>query len=253
MLDEKKQQIAQFYAEAFRYFDKIRPLPKIEVSFYNYVGINHTIRIRNGKIFVRICELCQDMPMNEQRGLAYILVSKLLRKKVPIQLAKIYQSYIKSPEMRQKNTESRREKGYKIISTAKGKYFDLELMFAELNEFYFENEIPQQTLTWSVKKTYRILGHHDPTHNTIVISQSLDEKNVPNFVVQYVLFHEMLHVKHPTKIINGRRYMHTPIFRQEEREFDFFTEAEKWIEQNLGNLKKSVKGKQSFLRRLLDF
>nr|MCU0237896.1 hypothetical protein [Pyrinomonadaceae bacterium] len=65
--------------------------------------------------------------------------------------------------------------------------------------------------------------------------------------------HEMLHVKHPTKIINGRRAMHTPEFRRDEKEFDFYEQADKWIEENIVKIKRDVKGKKSFLRRILDF
>lgn len=252
-MEEKLQQITEFYAEAFQHFGKPRTLTSIKVEFYAYVGINHTIKLRNEIIFVRIAEICQDMPLEIQRDLAFILVAKLLKKRIPKEATENYRSFIKTNEMREKNSNSRKEKGRKIISTAKGKFFDLELMFDELNEVYFENSIPKQTLTWSARKTYRILGHHDSNHQTIVISKSLDEKTVPNYVVQYVLFHEMLHVKHPTKIVNGRRAIHTPEFRREEKEFDFYTQAEKWIEDNIVQIKRNVKGKKSFLRRLLDF
>jgi hypothetical protein len=85
-------------------------------------------------------------------------------------------------------------------------------------------------LSWSTRRTKRILGHYDASHDCIVISRSLDSINVPAHVVEFVLYHEMLHIKHPTKISNGRRRMHTPDFRADEQEFAFYKEAEKWIE-----------------------
>jgi hypothetical protein len=244
-------QIKTYYEAAFQHFDASRKMPEIAVSFYPYVGINHTIRIRNGKIFVRIGELCAEMPEISHKALAYILIAKLLKKRVPKNARLVYGDYIKSTEVREKATENRRTNGRKNITSAQGKVYDLDLMFGELNEIYFENQIAKPTLTWSGTKTYRILGHYDATHQTIVISKSLDEPNVPNFVVQAVLHHEMLHIKHPTKIIDGRRYSHTKAFRLDEKDFEFYEESETWINRNVVNLKKA-KNKKGFLRTLFD-
>src|SRR5947209_11478421 len=82
--------------EAFRQFESKRSLPPIHVSFYPYVGINHTIRIRDGEIYVRIGEICRDMPLACHRGLAYILVGKLRGKKIPEGARDVYSAWIKS-------------------------------------------------------------------------------------------------------------------------------------------------------------
>jgi hypothetical protein len=243
-------QIQTFYREAFQRFQSASQYPTVHVEFYNYVGINHTIRVRNGEVFVRIGEICRNSPLEVQKSLAFILVAKLLRKRVPVNAREIYENYVKSPEIQQIARTNRKANGRKIISTAIGKVYNLDLMFDELNEIYFENLIQKPTLTWSNTKTFRILGHHDATHNTIVISQTLDNERVPNFVVQAVMHHEMLHIKHPAKIINGRRYSHTAIFRRDEKEFDFYEQSERWIRENFGQVTK--KQGKNFFRRLFD-
>ncbi|MEJ7848940.1 MAG: SprT-like domain-containing protein [Pyrinomonadaceae bacterium] len=233
----------EFYAEAFRTFERKRDVPEIDVRFYPYIGINHTIRVRDGKVFVRIAELCRDMPPVGQQALAFILVAKLLRKKVPMNAREIYSNLIKTVEMREKATENKRSRGRKVISTDKGAVYDLGEIFDLLNRDYFRGRVPKPVLTWSARKTYRILGHHDATHKTIVISKSLDSANVPKYVVESVVFHEMLHIHHPTVHHNGRRYNHTAAFRRDEEKFAYFQEAERWIEQNVRKLKKEAKRK----------
>ena len=234
-------QIKNFYEEAFQIFDKKLQLPEIEVRFYPYIGINHTIRVRDGKIFVRIAEICREMPLNEQKALAFILIAKLLRKKIPPQAREIYSNFIKRQEIREQATENKKTRGRKVIGSAQGKFYDLDAIFDNLNQTYFKNNLPKPVLTWSARKTFRILGHHDSAHETIVISQSLDEQNVPRYVVEFFVFHEMLHIFHPTIHQNGRRYNHTPQFRRNEKKFTHFTEAENWITQNAGKLRKQVK------------
>ena len=231
------------YEEAFAIFDAKRKTPEIVVSFYPYIGINHTIRVRSGKIFVRIAEICREMPMNAQKALAFILVAKLLRKRVPPEARKIYSNFIKTQEIQEQAKENKRTRGRKIITSAKGEIYDLTRIFEFLNLMYFQNSIPKPILSWSSGKTYRILGHHDSTHETIIISKSLDDRKVPQFVVEFVVFHEMLHIFHPTQNRNGRHYNHTPEFRRDEKKFAFFVEAENWIERNVKNLKRNAKKK----------
>ena len=246
-MEEHLQQIKTFYQEAFQTLDTERKLPEIVVEFYPYLGINHTIRVRNGKVFVRLAEVCRDMPLNPHKALAYILVSKLLRKKIASKTLEAYRGFIKNQELREKVIENKRTKGRKIITTAKGEVYDLDEIFDDLNEYYFDSKIAKPTLTWSVRKTYRILGHHDSTHETIAVSRSLDDKKTPKYVVEFVVFHEMLHIFHPTQHRNGRRYNHTPQFRRDEKTFAHFDEAESWIGRNVKILKaksKKAKGKR---------
>jgi predicted metal-dependent hydrolase len=240
-MNENLEQIKTFYKEAFQTYNRTRPIPDIEVRFYPYIGINHTIRVRDGVVFVRIAEICRAMPLTAQKALAFILVAKLLRKKVPLEAREIYSNFIKRQEIRALATENKRARGRKILSSANGDFYNLDEIFARLNRDYFQNKLPKPVLSWSARKTYRILGHHDSTHETVIISKSLDDKKVPPFVVEFVVFHEMLHIFHPTEHRNGRRFNHTPQFRRNERKYIYFEEAESWIERNVKNLKRNAK------------
>ena len=235
--------IREFYEEAFRRLDTTNDTPIVEVRYYPYVGLNQTIRVRDGRVFVRIADMCRDMPPAVQRALAYILVAKLLRRRVPARSDEIYDDYIKTAEMRQRSNDRKRSHGRKVVTTAKGDIYDLDEIFDSLNFWFFSGQLPRPVLTWSVKKTYRILAHHDATHETIVVSKSLDSRAVPRFIVEYIVYHEMLHIHHPTVHHNGRRYNHTAAFRNDERKFPRYEEAEAWIEQSVGKLKRRAKQK----------
>lgn len=237
------EKLAGFYREAFQTYDRERKPPEVDVRFYPYIGINHTIRIRNGQVFVRIAEVCRQMPDDGQRALAYILVAKLYRRRVPKRARDVYSSYATDADIREQAAENKRVRGRKVVTTDKGEFFDLSAIFDHLNAQYFNRSLPKPVLTWSARKTYRILGHHDATHETIVVSRSLDSKDTPKFVVEYIVFHEMLHIHHPTVHHNGRRYNHTAAFRADEEKFEHFDAAERWIEQNVRRLKRNAKKK----------
>jgi len=233
--------IKTVYEEAFRWYDPKRSVPPIHVSFYPYIGINHTIRIRAGEVYVRIGEICRDMPLQCHRGLAYILVGKLRGRKIPGGAREAYNAYIKSDLMRERAAEQKRERGRKVVTSSKGEVYDLDAIFDRVNEQYFRGRIRKPQLTWSARKTYRILGHHDAQMDHIAISRSLDSRDVPRFVVEYVVFHEMLHIAHPRQHVNGRRYNHTPAFKADEQKFVHYEAAETWIENNVRRLKKAAK------------
>lgn len=238
---EEIQQIKKFYEAAFQSLNGKTNFSGIEIAFYPYIGINHTIRVRDGRIFVRIAEIFRAAPLDVQDALAWILVAKLLRKKVSPAALETYNQYLQTDEIQRKTLESRKLRGRKIVTTAKGEFYDLDEIFERMNRIYFQNSLPKPTLTWSAQKTFQRLGHHDSTHETLVISKSLDDKKVPKFVVDFVVYHEMLHIKHPTVYRNGRRYNHTPAFRLDEEKFAFYDEAEGWIERNAYALKRKVK------------
>ena len=86
-------------------------------------------------------------------------------------------------------------------------------------------------LSWSQQKTQRVLGHHDHLHGTIIISRTLDAARIPRFVVEYVLYHEMLHAKHPPRRVAERTVYHSRQFRADERQFERYHEAVKWLDK----------------------
>jgi predicted metal-dependent hydrolase len=58
----------------------------------------------------------------------------------------------------------------------------------------------------------------------------MDRPNIPQFVVEYVLYHEMLHVKHPTRRSGCSLISHSPEFRAEEKLFAEFHPARKFLD-----------------------
>ena len=205
-------------------------IPQVDVRFYPYVGVANRMRIRSGRAYVRLSDILIDAPDEVLRALAFILVSKILSKKPHKTWEKLYQDYICSPELLRKAEIARRDRGHKKLSSARGYCFDLDRTFRRLNRQYFDNMLEKPVLSWSQRRTRKILGHHDPIHDTIIISKSLDAPDVPEWLVEFVLYHEMLHIKHTARVIDGRRYHHTRAFRQDERRFPLYDEAQTWLE-----------------------
>jgi len=115
-----------------------------------------------------------------------------------------------------------------IFST--GLYKDFEAIPAS------EKVLELPKVFWSREKSRRRLAFYDSAANQIVVSRLFDSPKVPEFVIQYLLFHELLHAKHDAHYERGeskRRIVHHGDFKKEERSFAQYGEAEEWLKKNL--------------------
>jgi len=116
---------------------------------------------------------------------------------------------------------------------AQGKFFDLQQLYQEINTEYFASKL-NLWITWFKKPKYRnyrciTYGTYDRTAKLIRINQILDRESVPRYYVRFVIYHEMLHEVCPAYIDKkGRRMIHTPLFRQKEKEFLDYQKARIW-------------------------
>jgi hypothetical protein len=108
---------------------------------------------------------------------------------------------------------------------AKGRAHDLDESFERVNKKYFDGRLAKPNLVWNRTLTMRKFGHYQPSRDTLMLSISLDDSRVPAFVIDFVMYHELLHKKHGAASVNGRRQAHSPIFRADERLFTQFDEA----------------------------
>jgi len=219
------------FDEALRSLVKKEPRPEIAARFYPYAGLSSTIRLRNGRVHARVSDILMGSPREVLFALACILVAKLYRLKTPKVHEQVYRRHTLDPSVLDASHDTRRKRGYKLTTSARGKVYDLAELFKELNAGYFAGKLEQPLLSWSQRRTRRVLGHHDQVHRAIIISSTLDNPRIPRFVVAYVLYHEMLHVKHPVRVVSGRSIYHGREFREEERRFERFDEALKWLEK----------------------
>jgi hypothetical protein len=121
-----------------------------------------------------------------------------------------------------------------------GRYFDLRANFDRLDERYFGGKLRGYKVVWGRKrkrrpKEYFIFGTIQEEDRVIRINPWLDQRFVPLWFLEYILYHEMLHAVVPDKVRgNGRRRcVHTDEFNRREREFRFYKRARRWEEENL--------------------
>ncbi len=120
-------------------------------------------------------------------------------------------------------------RGRKRLDSAQGRTYDLEAVFEDLNQRFFHGLMARPQMTWSRDHARNSLGHYDPAHNAIVVSRIFDHPRVPRSAVEYIVYHEMLHLKHPVRLRGSRRCVHSAEFQAEEKLFPQLDEVKQFL------------------------
>lgn len=129
----------------------------------------------------------------------------------------------------------KKQRGRKIILEPCGEAYNLCHIFEDLNLQYFNGLMARPRLGWSVRTSRSVLGHYDPSHHTIVITNLLDSHKVSELAVRYVLFHEMLHLRFPVQHRGAKRCVHTREFKNAERMFKDYKKAQQELKSLVNN------------------
>ncbi len=198
--------------------------PPPTVLLYPYVEGRSTVRQEGGRAVFNLNAAFADAPEDAVRGIAGILLARLHR----VREEAIPEAWRKA---------SRAFLAERPASATGRKHIEPVGAHRSLLESYLrvsldmDLALPQvPRLSWSRTVAGHRFGHWDADHNVVVLSQILDDADVPEFVLDYVLYHELLHIVHPVRMGSGsRRIVHSAAFRRDERRYPRWREGEEWI------------------------
>ena len=206
-------------------------MPPIEVRFRRFTSLNTRIRLRDGKILVSLSDLLEGAQESVIHAIAHILLAKLYKKPIDAAHNLRYKRFSSSAAVTRQTELIRGARGSKRFFGPEGRYYNLDEVFDSLNTRFFGGLLGRPELTWSENVAKRSLGHYDAAHNTIVVSRVFDRPSSPRYAVEYLLYHEMLHLKHPVRLRGLRRCVHSRAFKDEERLFPQLKEAQAFIKR----------------------
>jgi hypothetical protein len=210
-------------SEVFRrVFSRLRiksPVVSMGAKFHPFAGLRSTITLRDGVVKARISDVLTEASPLVLEALAEILLARIFRRRPSREAQECYLAYTFRSTIRSRIDAARRERGSKRLLPPRGRHHDLEEIFHGLNNRFFHGEISTPRLGWSHQNAHRVLGHYDSGHRTIIVSRKLDSPSTPRYVVEYVVFHEMLHIRIPVERRGQRRVIHSREFREAEKKF----------------------------------
>jgi len=206
-------------------------MPPFHIRFRRFTSLNTTIRLRDGEIYASLSDLLEGAPESVLHAIAHILLAKLYRKAIDAGQNLRYKRFASSASVTRQTELIRHARGTKRYFGPQGRYFNLDEVFDSLNMRLFGGLLGRPDLTWSEHQAKRSLGHYDAAHNTIVVSRVFDRPSSPRYAIEYLLYHEMLHLKHPIKSRGLRRCIHSAEFKADESRFPQLAEALAFIKR----------------------
>ena len=195
---------------------------KTKIKYSNkFSDFNANIRVSINNIEIRMSRKWKSISKEIKIGLIQSLLVKVFKTKITTTSIDLYNNFLREL--------------HKTVSKTKTDSL-LESCFNVVNENYFFGMIDQPNLTWcnSINK----LGSYEYASDTISISTILKEDLD---LLNYVMYHELLHKKLKFYTKNNRSFHHTKKFRDKEKEYSDSEEIEKQLEKLVRKHKFSKK------------
>jgi predicted metal-dependent hydrolase len=216
------------------YLTMLLPDP-VDVVFTNNRSTMLTFKKKGGRLSLRLHRLFRHAEDPDLENLAKYLASN------DPNSSKAIDTFVKCH--RQEITEQRQ--ATRKPKPPEGRYHNLSRAFSKVNATYFEGRV-EVTIGWgrapakrkkrAGRSKSRALATYSFDDRTIRVSPILDAADVPDYVIEWIIYHEVLHHVLPVEQDGERRLYHTNRFRAMERAFIRYSEAKKWESKNLERL-----------------
>jgi len=128
----------------------------------------------------------------------------------------------------------------RTVPRTAGRYFDLGEVFARVNREYFAGAV-DCGVSWGSNRPARSrctirLGTYSEQTRTVRVNPRLDRGFVPRYVIEGIMYHEMLHHLLGTTLVRGRKVAHSPAFRRLESRYPHHARVHAWIKAHRDRL-----------------
>jgi len=207
------------FARVFRRLGFRRAVPDFHIEYRPFSSLRSNIALKGNRARVHISDVLAEAPTIVLEALAEILLMQLFRRRASEEARECYMAYVFDPAVRRRVDEARRTRGRVRLLPARGRHYDLGEIYSRLNSRFFGGELSSCRIGWSTRTSRTILGRYDPAHHTITISKALDSESIPLEIVEFLVFHEMLHIRIPLERRGSRRVVHSHAFHEAEKAF----------------------------------
>lgn len=188
---------------------------------------NSNIHLYGNKISLHLNLQWKDIDDEIKIGLVQSLLLRILKKKVNTMNIELYNNFIRNiPLLTQKIN------------------FDphLEESFQRVNGEFFNQELEKPNLSWGSAST-RKLASYNFHNDTVTVSTIFKESNLE--VLDYLMYHELLHKQQKYYHKNGRSFFHTGVFRTAENLYP----NKNGIEREIQKIIRSSRGVKKKVRK----
>jgi hypothetical protein len=178
-----------------------------------FKAYNSNVRITGNHLQFNLSKKWKEIDRNICIGLIQELLIKVFKESKKTLNIELYNSFIKKLHIAAPKTET---------------HPILEDSFNRVNNKYFYGMIEKPNLKFGTYSRTK-LGSYEYQTDTITISRIFE--NSPQELLDYIMYHELLHKKLKFYNQSGRSYHHTAEFKKRECEFENSAEVERKIKK----------------------
>jgi len=202
---------------------------EVSIEYVPYAEVKHTWRRDGDRLELRISDYLQGAPEDVVESLAWYLVSRAVGRRCPRGKAGLYLGFVRSRRLWSENGEIYLSRAKNLSLNPVGAHRDLRMTFEYVNSFYFSRRLDQPTLAWTSESPSKRLGFYFSALDLLAVNKVLDSEAVPRYVLEFVVYHELLHHVNARDGRPLRRVHHTKEFKRQERLFRSYGDAEVWL------------------------
>lgn len=219
MVDEREMQ------DTFQHVGARFGFDHVQASYYPFKEFKTTWKRFGTTVSFKVTDYMQGAGEEVINDFAFCLFQRMQRRRRELYTARVSE-YLCSDAFLRSNQEKYLKRSHNLTLEAKGKEYDLDSLLASLQDRGLVGDCHGAFLTWTEKPNRFRMGYCSLIMRVVAISSALDSSQVPSFVAEYVLYHEMLHLL--TRSDPLRSY-HDAEFRRLERRYPRWREAENWL------------------------
>jgi hypothetical protein len=216
-------------SETFRAVNSKVGAGRLSASYYPYRELKHTWRSRDGVVAFRVSDYMRGVPEEVIESLAWYLICRARGADCPEGMAERYLRHIRSPGFWSDRRDQYVGRAKNLAFRSKGNERDLGAVFDYVNACYFGGTIDTPELAWASESPRRRVGFFHAPLRILAVNRALDSARVPRYVLEFVVYHELLHGLLDVEDGVSKRIRHTAEFRKKERAFAMYDEAQVWL------------------------
>ena len=209
-----------------------RLFPEREFTYQTKLGYNRrlgdfnaNIRKFRDTIEINLNLQWKDIDNEIKIGLIQHLLMKVFKDKKNTPNILLYNNFVKNIDILTPKTKS---------------HPVLEQSFLRVNEQFFYNQMDQPNLQWGTA-SYRKLASYNYHNDTVTVSTLFNEARPE--VLDYLMYHELLHKHFKFNHNNGRSTYHSKEFKRAEKKYPNYKEIEKELSRTIRSKKIPKKRK----------
>jgi hypothetical protein len=213
--------------EAFQQVGRRFGFVDVEASYYPFKEFKTTWQRMGSEATFKVTDYLQDADQAIIHDFAACLFTRIQKQRREVYTPRV-RDYLRSDEFVRINQEKYLRRSRNLTFSSFGEVYDLDVLLSSLRRKGLLENGQDTFLSWTDKPNRFRMGYCSVLMKVVAISSALDRKEVPDYVAEYVLYHEMLHLKLGT---DSLRSYHDADFKREERRYPRWREAENWLKK----------------------